>query len=1099
MAWPMLQIRLLGEFSLDDGVAPLPAVNTARLQALLAYLIIHRNALQSRHHLAALFWPDVLEAQARNNLRQLLHQLRHALPEADRFVSTDTHTLHWRDDAPCSLDVAEFERAVGRADVSSRQGDRGAQRVALATAVDLYRADLLPSCYDDWIMPERERLRQSFLRALAELVQLLEAQRDYGRAMRHAQSWVRHDPLAEDAYRALMQLCALTGDRAGALRAYHTCVTVLRRELGVDPGAATREIHERLLRLDVQPAPSPEGDRPFTNLPTFVGRQREWERVRTAWQQAGAGGPRFVLVSGEAGIGKSRLAEEFLAWARRQGVVVAQARSYAAEGQLSLAPVTDWLRSDGLRPHLDQLDPLWLSEVARLLPEILTQRHDLARPAPITEYGQRQRFFDALARAILAAPQPLLLVIDDLQWCDQETLEWLHFLLRVVPAARLLIVGTARAEELPAHHPLRALLLHLESRADMLELELHPLDAAETAHLAAQVVGRELDVAAALRLYRETDGIPLFVVETVRASSADAPKPGLAVSLVRDTPVADDRPPLPPRVYSVIAGRLAQLSAPARALLELAAAMGRAFTLDDLLAAGTSDEESAVCALDELWTTRIVREHGVDSYDFTHDKLREVAYAEISAPQRRLLHRRIAQAFEATRAEDLDSVSGQIASHYERAGLVAQAIPYYQRAAAVAQRVYANDDAIGLLSAGLALLDRLPANPTRDRQELDLLLTLAPTLRVAKGWAASELERALDRAQALCDKVGDEAQRAQLLYGLQSLYVVQARLDRVQYISDELDTLYRRSHGTAPPHFAGMMLTGARMHLGHLQDATTHFAAITASHDRDQVQRLEEAQGVNYMVLALAWQAHGLWCLGYPQAALDRGREAVHLARDLVQPFNQALAATYLAMLAQLCADAAAAQAHAEDALALASECKAPYYRAWAAILVGYAQAWEHPDEGHIARLRDAIAAFTATGARLRLPYYLALLAQVYGKAGRADDGLVAIDEALAAARAHNERWWDAELHRLRGELLRAQGAEVREAEAAILRALEIARSQEARSLELRSAIGLARLWETQGRAAEGRRLLEELCAWFTEGDEMPDLQAARSLLARMP
>jgi len=204
-------------------------------------------------------------------------------------------------------------------------------------------------------------------------------------------------------------------------------------------------------------------------------------------------------------------------------------------------------------------------------------------------------------------------------------------------------------------------------------------------------------------------------------------------------------------------------------------------------------------------------------------------------------------------------------------------------------------------------------------------------------------------------------------------------------------------------------------------------------------------------------------------------------------------------MLAQLCSDTATAQAHADDALALASECKAPYYRAWAAILVGYTQAWEQPDEERIARLRDAIAAFTATGARLRLPYFLALLAQVYGKAGRADDGLAALDEALAAARAHNERWWDPELHRLRGELLRAQGAEAREAEAAILRALEIARAQQARSLELRAAIGLARLWETQGRTAEGRRLLEDICAWFTEGDEMPDLQAARSLLARVP
>jgi predicted ATPase len=294
------------------------------------------------------------------------------------------------------------------------------------------------------------------------------------------------------------------------------------------------------------------------------------------------------------------------------------------------------------------------------------------------------------------------------------------------------------------------------------------------------------------------------------------------------------------------------------------------------------------------------------------------------------------------------------------------------------------------------------------------------------------------------------------------------------------------------------MVAGARLHLGRVQAATEQFAGITASYDPDQVRRLEEAQGVNYMVLAQAWQSHALWCLGYPQSALSRCHDAVTLARDLKQPFNQALATAYLAMLMQFCADEASARGHAEEALALTGEFKAPYYRAWSAILVAYAQARERPDEWHIARLREAIDTLTATGARLRLPYYLALLAQVYAKAGRAGDGLTAIDEALAASRAHNERWWDAELHRLRGELLLARGAETRDGEAALLRALEIARSQQARSLELRAATSLASVWGRQGRGAEGWRLLEELCAWFTEGHETPDVLAAHSLLTQL-
>jgi predicted ATPase len=195
-------------------------------------------------------------------------------------------------------------------------------------------------------------------------------------------------------------------------------------------------------------------------------------------------------------------------------------RSYAAEGELSLAPVTDWLRAGALRPHLAALDSVWLSEVARILPELLMELPDLPPFEPITEYGQRRRFFEALARAVLAAPQPLLLLIDDLQWCDHETLEWLHYLLRCDPQARMLVVGVARAEEVLPPHPLHTLLLHLRGTIRVTELNLQPLDAAETAKLAAQLARRELDIDLAMRLYRETEGNPLFVVETMRAGFA---------------------------------------------------------------------------------------------------------------------------------------------------------------------------------------------------------------------------------------------------------------------------------------------------------------------------------------------------------------------------------------------------------------------------------------------------------------------------------------------------------------------------------------------------------------------------------------------------
>jgi predicted ATPase len=294
------------------------------------------------------------------------------------------------------------------------------------------------------------------------------------------------------------------------------------------------------------------------------------------------------------------------------------------------------------------------------------------------------------------------------------------------------------------------------------------------------------------------------------------------------------------------------------------------------------------------------------------------------------------------------------------------------------------------------------------------------------------------------------------------------------------------------------MMTGSRLHLGRIVDANNEFERMLATRDPSQLQRIAEEQGWNYVVHGRAWHAHALWLLGYPQSALLRAHEAVRMAHDLGQPFNQAVAATYLALLQQLCADETTARASAEEALALTTEYKVPYYRAWSAILVSYALACEQPGAPAIARLRESVESFKAGGARLRLPYYFGLLAQVCGRAGCTEDGLAAVDNGMAASRAHNERWWDAELHRMRGELLLAGGADAPEAEAAFVRAIEIARTQQARALELRAATSLARLWRTQHRADEAPHLLQNLYSWFTEGLETMDLREAKALLEKL-
>jgi len=696
---PTLRIELLGGFRLFHGAEPLTTVDTPRLQSLLAYLLLHREGTPSRHRLAFLFWPDSPEDQALTNLRNLLYRLRHTLPEADRFLHVDRRTLSWRDSAPFELDVAEFEDALSRAEDA---GTAAEERSALERAITLYRGDLLPGLYEDWVAPERRRLREAFQRALERLTRLLEDQHAYRAAIDYARRLVRHDSLREASYRRLMRLQALTGDRAGALRTYHRCATLLEQELNVEPSPATREMYERLLAVEETPLPPRTRPGRAGAASPLVARQDAWAELRRAWRRAAAGRPHMVLISGEAGIGKTRLAEELVQWAGRQGIATATARCYAAEGELAYAPAAAWLRARPLPP----LEPVWRTEIARILPELLDDAADLSPPGPITEPWQRRRFFEALSRALLHGEQPLLLFIDALQWCDRGTIEWLHYILRYDPRARLLVVGTYRPDEVGEGHSLLSLMHALRQDDQLTEIELAPLDKGAAETLAENTAGREVPSSLVNCLYRETEGNPLFIVETVRGGLPDE---------VRELPsgnVICVPRPLPSRMKDALVARISQLSPLSRSLAELAATIGREFTFDVLQEASDAGEDRLVQGLDELWQRRIIREQGEDAYDFSHDKLREVLVADLSEARRRLLHRRVAGALEHVYADNLDGVAARIAAHYERADEPQEAVAYYQRAAEMARKMRAQDEAARYHQRASALEAELgPPNP----------------------------------------------------------------------------------------------------------------------------------------------------------------------------------------------------------------------------------------------------------------------------------------------------------------------------------------------------------------------------------------------------
>lgn len=749
---PRIDLHLLGSFHVTYRGAEVRGLDSPRIQELLAYLLLQRDTPQSRQQIAFDFWPESSDSQSRTNLRQLLYRLRQELPEADRFLRVEGSTLQWRTHSLFQLDVASFEDALAQAGVAMQAGKRDAVVAGLKKAVDLYQGQLLPDCYSEWILPIRERLRQRYTGALGRLSAILEGESDYRQAIRYARRLLAQDDLLETNYRRLMRLQALSGNRAAAVRVYHNCVTLLERELGVAPGAETQQMYEQLMASPSWEGPDNIAPTPLAANIALVGRQEAWLALQRAWKEASTQ-PHLELLLGEAGIGKTRLAEQFVQWSDRQGIATAAARCYPGEGGLAYAPIAAWLRADALRPALSRLDDAWRDEIARILPELVTEQHGATNAEADRGSWQQQRFFDGLVQAFVAFGKPLVLFLDDVQWADRATLAWLDYLLAAQTLNHVLLLGTVRKEEIVDDHPLNAFRWRLAAAGQLGEIELGPLSREETIALASKTAGVPLKTALAHRFYEETEGNPLFVIESAR--------------MLRAAPMPDSNELfLSPRVQAVIEARLNQLSPLAYEVAGLAATVNGQFSFELLSQAGDFSEEELVSALDELWRRRLVREVDRADYDFSHGKIREVAYTGLSSPLRQFLHRRLAQALEVVHATDLNPLSGRIAGHYLRAGAPDKALDYYVRAADHAASLYAYGEAEALYAEAIALVTKESAGNV----QLGLLYVRRGRMLEHAGRfeEAASLYREL---KALAQGQGDQALTALALARLVSCYI----------------------------------------------------------------------------------------------------------------------------------------------------------------------------------------------------------------------------------------------------------------------------------------------------------------------------------------
>ena len=716
-----LEVRLLGVVEIILDGRRLRAFNSLRLQRFLALVLLRRD-LQHRSRLAFKLWPDSNERQARTNLRKLLHDFRQSLPDTGEFVEIDNEIVRWIPTGPSDVDVLRFHDAMAAGD--------------LELAGRLYSGDLLPACYDDWVLDERARLRAEAYRAFVRLTEEAAGRDDHKATIRHAQRIIDLEPTDEEAVRIQMEAHLALGNRAAALRAYHRCAEILERELEVGPGEAIGAMYQQLRGGRLNGDEVPGEDLAHVAESSFVGRDLELNRLNEAWTTAREGGAHLLLVTGEPGIGKTRLAQEFGRRVRVEGHVVASARAYEAAGRLPWGPVVDLLRSDDLRSHIDTLDTIWRAELARLLPELLEASQPSA-PSRSGDPAQRHRLFDAVSRAIVVADRPRLLIIDDLQWCDVETIELMGFIVRSGRTAPVLIVGTVRSEEIPEHHPLGELVDALGHDQAVTTVPLDPLDEATTSTLAARLSAADaIDPELTARLWSETEGNPLFVIEALRAGiSSDGSQAVLT-----------------PTMRAVLRARLGQLADGARRLAEVAAVIGRPFSVGLMVSATGIGEHELVDHVDELWRRRIIRDQG-HTYDFSHDKLRTVALEMVSPARRRQLHRAVAEAIAVELHNDIDAAAPQLAAHYDQAGMVEPAIDAYRMAGARAVAVSALDEAVTMFRRALLLLADVPALPDRDALELDIRIALGSPLVALEGYGSSGAHQLYERALLLCGKL----------------------------------------------------------------------------------------------------------------------------------------------------------------------------------------------------------------------------------------------------------------------------------------------------------------------------------------------------------
>jgi TOMM system kinase/cyclase fusion protein len=839
-------------------------------------------------------------------------------------------------------------------------------------------------------------------------------------------------------------------------------------------------------------------------LTPLVGREQEVGILLERWNQVKEGHGQVVLLTGEGGIGKSRLVQVLKDSVASEPHTRWECRSSEYSQNTALFPLVDLFQrilqfetGDTPDEKLGKLEHalsqyrLPVEDTVPLLAPVLSlplpeKHYPLLNMSP---QRQRQKTLETVVSILLKLTehQPVLFILEDLHWTDPTTLELLHLVIEQIPTASMLVLLTCRPHFQPSW----------THRSYLTEVSVARLSQPQVERMVERVAGgKMLPTEVRQQIITKTDGVPLFVEELTKAILESDSLKEVDGHYARTGSLSTFA--IPATLQDSLMARLDRLVT-AKAVAQYAAVIGRQFAYDLLSTVSQLDDATLQRELGRLVEAEIVYHKGVPpqaTYTFKHALIQDAAYESLLKSTRQHYHQRIGQVLEAQFPETVEGQPELLAYHYTEGGITEKAVHYWHHAGQKAIERSAHVEAISHLTKGLTLLQTLPETPQRLQREVDMLIMLGASLSATKGYAAPEVKQTYTRARQLCEHLEDSSQLFPVLRGLWNYYLVRAELQTAHALGEQLLTLAQQIQDSAMLVAAHRALGVTLFHLGAVVSAHTHFAQGIQLYDAQQHHTSAFLYGQDAGVVCYSYAAWTLWYLGYPDQGLTRSQEAVALAQEIAHPLSLSLALSFAAMFHQFRREERCTQEYAEAAIRLTTEQGFPHWRAYSAILRAWVLAHQGQAQEGVEQINQGLRAYRATGSELRRPYLLALLAEAHGTIGEPEAGLTVLTEALTFVETTGERWCEAELHRLKGALLLQGSSEnSTEAETCFHHALEIARTQQAKSFELRTATSLARLWQSQGKRDGARQVLGDVYGWFTEGFDTADLKDAKILL----